>query len=95
MDPPENLMGGTLVSAMLWDQIPADPILSMWEKLFHLSHQNIMKRIELQRLLYHQRNAYLKAKHEMEFHAKEIQFLNQCIKELGATDLYDELFANA
>ena len=54
-----------------------------------------MDRVELQRALYNERNAYLKAKREMEFHAKEIQFLNECIKALDAPNLYNELFVNA
>ncbi len=54
-----------------------------------------MNRVEMQRALYNERNAYLKAKREMEFHAKEIQFLNECVEALDAPNLYDELFVNA
>ena len=50
-----------------------------------------MNRLEMQRALYDSRNAYLKAKKEMEFQAREIQFLNQCIKELNL-DLFKEMF---
>lgn len=49
----------------------------------------------MQRALYNERNAYLKAKREMEFHANEIRFLNECIKAMDAPSLYDELFVNA
>jgi hypothetical protein len=54
-----------------------------------------MNRVEMQRALYNERNAYLKAKREMEFHAHEIKFLNECIKAMDAPALYDELFVNA
>lgn len=50
-----------------------------------------MNRIELQRALYDARNAYLKAKKEMEFQQREIAFLKQCEKELNL-DLFTELF---
>jgi hypothetical protein len=54
-----------------------------------------MNRVEMQRALYNERNAYLKAKLDMEFHANEIRFLNECIKAMDAPALYDELFVNA
>lgn len=50
-----------------------------------------MDRIEIQRKLYDARNAYLKAKKEMEFQQREIAFLKQCEKELDS-NLFDELF---
>lgn len=51
-----------------------------------------MNRIEIQRALYDARNAYLKAKKEMEFHQREIAFLKQCEKELDQPSLYEQLF---
>ena len=43
-----------------------------------------MNRVDLQRKLYDSRNAYLKHKAEMTFHANEIKFLNRCIDSLNA-----------
>lgn len=50
-----------------------------------------MNRIEIQRALYTARNAYLKAKKEMEFQQREIAFLKQCEKDLDV-DLFAEMF---
>ena len=52
-----------------------------------------MDRIEIQRKLYDARNAYLKAKKEMEFQQREIAFLKQCEKDLDV-DLFTELFGS-
>jgi hypothetical protein len=53
-----------------------------------------MNRIELQRALYDARNAYLKAKKEMEFQKREIAFLNECVANLDKPEgwLFDEMF---
>jgi len=51
-----------------------------------------MTRIEIQRKLYDARNAYLKAKKEMEFQQREIAFLKQCEKELNQPSLYEQLY---
>lgn len=53
-----------------------------------------MNRIEIQRALYDARNAYLKAKKEMEFQQREICFLKMCEENLnkGENWLYDEMF---
>jgi hypothetical protein len=53
-----------------------------------------MDRIEIQRKLYDARNAYLKAKKEMEFQQHEIAFLKQCEKDLDL-DLFTEMFGPA
>ena len=52
-----------------------------------------MDRIEIQRKLYDARNAYLKAKKEMEFQQREIAFLKMCEDALD-TDLFTELFGS-
>ena len=51
-----------------------------------------MTTIEMQAALYKARNAYLKAKAEMEFQRREIVFLKQCLKDVNL-DLFDELFS--
>jgi hypothetical protein len=53
-----------------------------------------MDRIEIQRKLYDARNAYLKAKKEMEFQQREIYFLKECERNLNKPEnwLFDELF---
>lgn len=51
-----------------------------------------MDRLEIQRKLYDARNAYLKAKREMEFFQREIAFLKECESALNRPDLYTELF---
>lgn len=55
-----------------------------------------MDRIEIQRKLYDARNAYLKAKKEMEFHQREIAFLKECENALNKPDnwLYEEMFGD-
>lgn len=55
-----------------------------------------MNRIELQRALYNARNAYLKAKKEMEFQKREIAFLNECVANLDKPEgwLFDEMFGS-
>jgi hypothetical protein len=53
-----------------------------------------MDRIKIQRKLYDARNAYLKAKKEMEFQQREIAFLKECEKNLNV-DLFAELFGPA
>jgi len=50
-------------------------------------------RIEIQRKLYDARNAYLKAKKEMEFQQREIAFLKQCEKALDS-DIFTELYGD-
>jgi hypothetical protein len=54
-----------------------------------------MNQIEIQRALYNARNAYLKAKKEMEFQQREIAFLKDCEVSLKKSDnwLYNEMFA--
>lgn len=56
-----------------------------------------MNRIELQRALYDARNAYLKAKKEMEFQQREIAFLKMCEEAMNRAEsgvtLYDELYS--
>jgi hypothetical protein len=55
-----------------------------------------MDRIEIQRKLYDARNAYLKAKKEMEFQQHEIAFLKECEDNLkkGRTGdwMFNEMF---
>ena len=55
-----------------------------------------MNRIELQRALYDARDAYLKAKKEMEFQKREIAFLKECECNLDkpADWLYNEMFGD-
>jgi hypothetical protein len=54
-----------------------------------------MNQVEIQRKLYDARNAYLKAKKEMEFYQREIEFLKAVEKELNnPTDLFQELFGD-
>jgi hypothetical protein len=50
-----------------------------------------MNQVQIQRKLYDARNAYLKAKKEMEFQQREIAFLKQCENDLHV-DLFAELF---
>jgi hypothetical protein len=56
-----------------------------------------MNRIEIQRALYNARNAYLKAKKEMEFQQREIAFLKECERAMNRAEsgvtLYDELYS--
>ena len=56
-----------------------------------------MNQIEIQRKLYDARNAYLKAKKEMEFQQREIAFLKECEDNLKKPDnwLFDEMFGPA
>ena len=51
-----------------------------------------MTRIEILRALYDARNAYIKAKKQVEVQKREIAFLNQCWKEIDL-DLYSEMFS--
>ena len=51
-----------------------------------------MNRIEIQRKLYDARNAYLKAKKEMEYQQREIAFLKMCEENLNRGDIFAELF---
>tara|TARA_R110000868_G_scaffold397265_1_gene669874 strand:+ start:293 stop:484 length:192 start_codon:yes stop_codon:yes gene_type:complete len=53
-----------------------------------------MNQIQIQRALYNARNAYLKAKREMEFYSHEISFLKECEKSLYEPDLFDQLFSD-
>ncbi len=55
-----------------------------------------MDRIEIQRKLYESRNAYLKAKSEMEFWKREISFLKSCEQELDKPKdwFFNELYSD-
>lgn len=53
-----------------------------------------MDRLEIQRKLYDARNAYLKAKKEMEFHQREIAFLKDCENALNKPSLFEELYGD-
>jgi len=60
----------------------------------YVERDHPMNRVELQGALYDARNAYLKAKKEMEFQKREIAFLNECVAELDKPEgwLFNELF---
>lgn len=52
------------------------------------------RRIEIQRELYEARNAYLKARREVEHYQRRIAFLKQAERDLNRPEILDELYSS-